>query len=88
MNKDEFEAWKDTKSKGFLKYIAVNGLLMWGLPMFVAMAFISKPFTDGFTSKSAIVHYIVWPFAGLLYGAMMWWVNERRFKKFLSSKKN
>ena len=85
LTKKELEVWEETRDKGWFKYILFNGMCMWGIPMFVAMAFISKPFAEGFTSKAAIVHYIVWPLAGLLYGAATWWVAERRFKKHQKS---
>ncbi|GAA0853710.1 hypothetical protein [Aliiglaciecola litoralis] len=84
----ELEAWEETRKKGWFNYILFNGLFMWGMPMFVAMSFISKPFAEGYTSRAAIVHYIVWPLAGLLYGAVMWWFAERRFKKNQNGSKN
>ncbi len=82
MDKDQYEAWTATRSKGCLRYCVIDGLLTWGVPMFIAMAFMSRPFSEGFLSKAAIVHYIVWPVAGLLYGLIMWLVNDRKYKKY------
>ncbi|RYV01236.1 hypothetical protein SOPP22_12570 [Shewanella sp. OPT22] len=81
MNRDEMEAWETTKNKGIFKYILINGVLIWGGMMFVAMAFMNKPFAEGFTSKAAIIHYIVWPSAGVLFGILTWFIAQIRYKK-------
>ncbi|WP_133406538.1 hypothetical protein [Parashewanella tropica] len=85
MTKEEMEAWESTRDKGMLKYVLINGLLAWGLPMFIAMAFMTRPFAEGFTSKAAIVHYVVWPLAGLLFGLVTWYIAQFRYKKAAKS---
>ncbi|WP_108946470.1 hypothetical protein [Shewanella halifaxensis] len=85
MNKEEMKAWESTRSKGMLKYILINGLLAWGLPMFIAIAFMNKPFAEGITSKAAIVHCVVWPLAGLVFGAITWYISQFRYKKAAKS---
>ena len=86
MKDDQFKAWGLTRAKGKLKFLLINGVLSYGLPMFIMMAFMNKPFADGFTSKAAIVHCIVWPIAGLLFGFIMWLVSEYKYKKELASR--
>ena len=54
--------------------------------MFIAMAVISKPFAEGFTSKAAIVHYIIWPIAGFIFGLIMWYVSEHKYKNELAKR--
>lgn len=88
MKDDQFKAWEKTRTKGKLKFVLVTGVLLWGLPMLIFMAFINKPFTDGFTSKSAIIHCIVWPLAGVVYGLLTWHYSERKYKKNLANRSN
>ena len=84
MTDDQFKAWETTRAKGKIHFFLINGVLSYGLPMFIMMAFINKPFADGFTSSAAIVHYVVWPIAGLLFGVIMWYVAEYKYKKELA----
>lgn len=88
MKKKQTQLWRETREKGLVRFMLENGLLAWGLPMFIAMAFISKPFEDGFASKAAIVHYIVWPLAGIIFGAAVWWFSERRYRKAVANESN
>ena len=65
MARNIFDGWEAIREKGKFRFFFVNGVISYGLPMFVVMAFIVDPFNDGFISKAAIVHYILWPMAGL-----------------------
>jgi hypothetical protein len=84
MKDDQFKAWEVTRAKGKLNFFLISGVLSYGLPMFIMMAFMNKPFTDGLTSPAAIIHCIVWPIAGLLFGVIMWYVTEHKYKKELA----
>ncbi|QDE30763.1 hypothetical protein [Shewanella polaris] len=86
MKDDQFKAWKLTREKSKLNFFLIRGVLSYGLPMLIIMAFMNKPFVDGFTSKAAIVHIIVWSLAGLLFGVTMWYVTEHKYKKELASR--
>ena len=87
MKENQFNKWKATRIKGKLHFILVRGVLSWGLPMFIFMAFINKPFANGFTSEAAIIHYIVWSIAGVLFGVFIWHISERLYKKELACRK-
>jgi len=88
MKDNELKAWELTREKGQLNFILVTGLFLYGLPMFILMAFLNKPFADGFTSSAAIVHCILWPIAGLLFGVTMWYFSESKYKKALVKRDN
>jgi hypothetical protein len=88
MKDDQFKAWESTRTKGKLNFVLFTGVLSWGLPMFILMAFMNKPFADGFASKSAIIHYIVWPLAGVFFGVLTWYMSERKYKKELVRRSN
>jgi hypothetical protein len=88
MKEAQVKKWESTRAKGKLHFILFRGVLLWGLPMFVFMAFVNNPFADGFTSSAAITYYIIWPVAGLLYGMLTWYMSERTYKKQLASRTN
>lgn len=84
MKDNEFNAWEVKRTKGKLNFVLVVGVLSYGLPMFILMALMQKPFVDGFMTKAAIIHYLVWPLAGLFFGAVMWSITEWKYKKELA----
>lgn len=86
MKDNQFKAWALTRAKGKVYFFLVNGVLSYGLPMFIFMAFLTKPFENGLTSPMAIAHYIVWPVAGFIFGVTMWFVAEYRYKKELANR--
>jgi len=73
--------WNSTRSKGKARFVLIHGVLLWGIPMLVFVSFISEPFTSGFLSPAALVHYVVWLVAGGVFGVFLWFVLERRHKK-------
>lgn len=81
MNNEQFKQWRKTRLEGKLNFILKSGLLAYGLTMFIMMAIFNQPFAEGFTTRAAISHYITWPIAGVLYGVIMWYVSEHRYKK-------
>ena len=88
MKDDQFISWELTRVKGKLNFILISGLFSYGLTMFIFMAFMNKPFVEGFTSSAAIIHCIVWPLAGLLFGVTMWHFTESKYKKELAKRSN
>jgi hypothetical protein len=88
MKDDQFKAWEISRQKGKLNFVLITGILSWGLPMFIFMAIVYKPFSDGFTSKTAIVHCIVWLLGGVFFGLLNWYFTERKYKKELASRTN
>ena len=78
--------WNAIRAKGKTRFILIRGVLLWGLPMLVFMSFITKPFTNGFLSPAALVHYVAWIFAGVVFGVFLWFVLERKHKKETSER--
>ena len=86
MIKERMEAWRRTREKGLARFVLVYGLMAWGMPMFVLMAFITEPFSKGLTSTPAIAHYIIWPVAGLLFGMALWGYCEARYRREMAAR--
>ena len=73
--------WNSIRAKGKTRFILIRGVLLWGFPMLVFTSYISKPFINGFLSPGALMHYVTWLFAGVIFGVFMWYVSERKFKR-------
>jgi Na+/melibiose symporter-like transporter len=86
MKDKEFEAWKVQRAKGKVRFFFLNGVLAFGIPTFVAVLFIIKPFAEGFSSAAAISYYVVWPIAGFLFGVLMWHISEHKYRKELAKR--
>ncbi len=85
MNPNDLARWESIRANGMARFILIRGVLMWGIPMLIFMSFISDPFTNGYLSQTAIVHYVTWLFAGVIFGVFMWYVSEWRYKKATSN---
>jgi hypothetical protein len=79
MNQNQFRNWAAIREKGKIRFFVVHGIISYGLPMFVFMAFVTEPFANGLTSREAIVHCVTWPMAGLVFGILMWHHGEYKF---------
>lgn len=81
MQQEQFKKWEATRLKGKARYFMFSGILYFGMPMFILMAFIQKPFAHGLVSPTAIAHYITWPLAGLFFAVITWYFAEFQYKK-------
>ncbi len=79
MKAHEIASWGEVRARGRARFILINGLLLWGLPLFVVMTFIldPSPRSPGMIVSSAVG----WLLSGLLYGPLLWHINERRYRK-------
>ena len=77
MQTREFDRWARIRAQGRLRYVLLNGVLLYGLPMFLIMTYVI-PHPRLSVAQSALL----WgPLAGAGYGLGMWIVQERRFRK-------
>jgi len=82
--------WDAVKKKGILRFIIVNGILLFGVPVTIATAIIrfytGTPGTDSWQvylmSNSTWIGFILQALvSGIIFGAIMWFVNDRAAKK-------
>ena len=79
MKPEALAKWEKVRAKGRTRYVLVSGVLSYGLPMFVVMTFLvhRADLSPRFVGISAIV----WAIGGALFGAIMWYVLERQYRK-------
>jgi len=89
VNDKKHSAWAVSRVKGRNRYIIFNGVLLYGLPMFIFSAFIvNRPFEDGYTAINMAQSLGIWLFAGLVIGINTWFSNERQFRKAMESRED
>lgn len=82
--------WEAVKKKGFLRFILVNGILLFGLPVTIVTAIVR--FYVGATGADSWQSYLMsngtWIgfilqalVSGVLFGAVIWVVGDRAAKK-------
>jgi membrane associated rhomboid family serine protease len=76
--KFEKENWESTRKKGFLNFLLVRGLLLFGLS-FTVFQFLIKLLAGN--EINILATFISGLMGGLIYGTSMWYFAERRFKK-------
>jgi hypothetical protein len=89
MKDKDLKRWRIAREKGMLVYVLRNGILAWGVPMFIVMSFIvNKPFASGFTIKNVVIHGSIWLGAGIFFGVCTWWIIERMYKKEIENREH
>ena len=83
MKPQQLEKWKATREKGMLRYVLVTGVLSYGLSMFIAMTFFVH--RDDLSAKFIAISAVLWTLGGAVFGAAMWFVFERQFRKAVGS---
>ena len=88
MKEKDFDAWSKTRKKSWFSYILLNGLLAWGLPMFIAMTFFVNDAFDesGLIIPNVVINVVAWSIGGLLFCACTWHFTERKYKKELAKR--
>ena len=82
MKDKKYAAWAASRAKGRNNYIFFNGVLLYGIPMFIFSAFIiNRPLEEGYTIINMVQSLGIWLFAGLVIGVNTWFSNERQYRK-------
>lgn len=82
----DIQRWEETRQRGKWNYVFLNGMLAWGVPMFVVMTFFvnkraDRPLTAGLIALSAVL----WATGGFCFGFVTWTIFEKRYKKYLAA---
>ena len=74
--------WEITREKGALKFILQDGILRWGLLMFLVTFYMPSG-----RRFSIFVTACIWAGAGAVLGAFVWIISERQYRNFLAKTK-
>ena len=80
--------WHQTRKKGLFQFVIVNGILLFGLPLAIAITvfrfYFFYPLTDSLRdyliSSGTWMGFVLQALiSGVLYGIIIWFVNERSY---------
>jgi len=77
------EVWERDRERGSMRYVVRTGVLGFGGGMFI-MNLMTRP-PAVFTVFGLLARAAIWGTSGFMFGALLWLVNERRYRKHLSS---
>lgn len=82
-DKDFIELWESRRHPKF-RYIITQGLVFWALPVFIVVVLMG--FLFGTTDITILattlpIRLTIWAIAGLLFGWLMWNLNEKKYQK-------
>lgn len=78
MKPQQIEIWKLTRERGRLRYVLVNGVLLCGLPLFVAMTFVLARHDLDWTLIG--LYAVLSALGGAALGTAMWLFQESEFR--------
>ena len=81
MRHKDFARWLQRRQQGPWVFVLRQGMLLYGLPMFVIMSLLMH--RDGQPYWLLGVSLLLWLSGGALFGWLLWLVNEWRFRKVL-----
>lgn len=85
MNERELAAWQQAQQQGFAKFVLINGVLSWGLPMLIIIGYFNNILSA--STSGIVLHCVIWFSAGGLFGMVLWWISKYRYEKHLKTKK-
>lgn len=84
----ELKKWADMRRTGLAKFIFLNGVVAWGLPMFAIMTFVvNRRQGDVRSAQMLLVSLVVWTLGGALFGWVTWTITEKKYQKYLAGLK-
>lgn len=81
MRHKEFQRWLERRRHGVWPYVWKQGVLLYGLPMFVITSVLLH--RQGQPAWLLGVSLLFWLSGGALFGWLLWRVNEWRFRRVL-----
>jgi hypothetical protein len=77
------EKWRQTRARGMKRFVLMTGVLSWGMPMFVVMTFSVR--RADLSPTMIAISALLWAVGGALFGATMWLIAERQYRKATSA---
>ena len=89
MKEKQFDKWQKMRMKGKRRFILINGLLSWGVPMFVVMTFVvNMPENAEMTFGLIAINALIWTLGGLAFGYLTWTLSEKNYQKELKNRES
>jgi hypothetical protein len=83
----DIKKWETMRQKGKTKFILLNGVVAWGIPMFVIMTFVIN--RERARTKPAwllLVSAVIWAIGGACFGLAIWTISEKKYQRYTAAK--
>jgi hypothetical protein len=77
------EGWQKERAQGSVRYILRTGVVAFGGAMLIVNLLMRPPVV--FTFLGILVRAVIWGIGGLIFGVGLWFANERRYRKYMST---
>lgn len=84
MKAEHVQQWAETRKRGRFAFLLRTGLLCWGLPMCVFFVAMHMYLLPGRFLMILALNVPIWSVGGLLFGFVMWTINEWQYERFIS----
>ena len=90
MSDDEFVKYWEVRRGSKLRYVLVQGIIFWAFPVFLLVLLIG--FLSGATNTDILLatlpaRILIWAIVGILFGLLMWSLNEKKYKNIINKNK-
>ena len=82
----QMKQYHKSREKGFLYYVLMRGILMWGLPIGFGFALYKQFFQDDMTGWA--INFPIWLIGGILFGSITWHAERTIYVKNMNLKEN
>jgi hypothetical protein len=81
----DMKKWEKTRERGMFEFVIINGFLIFGLTM-AAVTFLVGLLIDPPPNLflDLMIRFLTFPIVGILFGILMWYSAERRFRRWRS----
>ncbi len=82
MTPERMKQWREQRAKGRARFVLVQGVLSYGLPMFVVtsavpVVLLGRPMP---TPVALTIGGVLWAVGGVVFGLTLFWVHERNYR--------
>lgn len=82
---DPITRWAQVRRQGMVRFVLVRGVLGWGLTTALIYSLLMWGIAGANPRVLLPLSLLLFPLGGLLWGAAMWWLLERKYRRHLQA---
>ena len=71
--------WERIRARGMARYVLVQGVLAYGLPLFALMTFVVH--REHASARFILVSAAAWAVGGAVFGWILWHLRDRMYRR-------
>jgi len=82
MTARQLEKWSKTRKLGQMKYIAIYGVLLWGMLTGLIWVLIMQFIDPSGAAMRYVIAAFVFPLCGIAFGKITWEISEKKYQAY------